>query len=437
MAVSKELEQVEAALKALQSTDLRDSSSWGWWSKARREEVERLYKAIGTALATLSENELASGVTQDLAFLWDQLDALRIAYEGDPTYLSRVKTWDSAVPAAAVRQRLVEIRKRLGHILTTGQPEPPPFDRRKLLLLLGGAGLAALMPSSVGKLFRNEALSPLEQAEIANVGSAAKAQAAWRPEPGLYLQFGAYNTAQEAGAALQQLGGQGLKAFAAVGPAPRFKLLLPQRFPDIEAAFDAIDNLEGPLAETGVGIVEVKSDGSTIWHKTRERQILDEMQLRRLEEFSARQYHRFVSEAVRRYPLTDNVDWDMLLVHNLIQIESSGRPKMKSKRGAKGLMQLRDVPTDSTWLKMHKISPYFHGAIARKHRCDPYDPEQNIDAGVRYLNYLRRKFPDQPIEVHLRMYNAGERKVLRKLVRNYSYSSNVLAGLVTGPGKMQ
>jgi soluble lytic murein transglycosylase-like protein len=78
---------------------------------------------------------------------------------------------------------------------------------------------------------------------------------------------------------------------------------------------------------------------------------------------------------------------DERLVHAVIQTESNYQPRARSRAGAKGLMQL--MP-----------------ATARQYAVrDPYDPQANIDAGVRHLKHLLSRFD---LRLALAAYNAGE-----------------------------
>jgi soluble lytic murein transglycosylase-like protein len=83
---------------------------------------------------------------------------------------------------------------------------------------------------------------------------------------------------------------------------------------------------------------------------------------------------------------------DVRLVHAVIEAESNYRPRARSSKGAKGLMQL--MP-----------------ATARQYAVkDPYDPKANIEAGVRHLKDLLTRFD---VALALAAYNAGEATVQR------------------------
>lgn len=80
---------------------------------------------------------------------------------------------------------------------------------------------------------------------------------------------------------------------------------------------------------------------------------------------------------------------DPLLVHSVIQVESSYNTSAVSPKGAQGLMQL--IP-----------------ATARRFGVsNSFDVKQNIEGGVRYLKYLSSLFPDS-LHLTLAAYNAGE-----------------------------
>lgn len=89
-----------------------------------------------------------------------------------------------------------------------------------------------------------------------------------------------------------------------------------------------------------------------------------------------------VEAAARKY------DVDPLLVHSVIQVESNYNQYAVSPKGALGLMQL--MP----------------GTARRFGVSNPFDVQQNIEGGVRYLKYLNSLFPDERLA--LAAYNAGE-----------------------------
>lgn len=80
------------------------------------------------------------------------------------------------------------------------------------------------------------------------------------------------------------------------------------------------------------------------------------------------------------------------IVHAVIEAESNYQPRARSRKGAKGLMQL--MP-----------------ATARQYAVrDPYDPRTNVEAGVRHLKDLLSRFD---LGLALAAYNAGEATVRR------------------------
>lgn len=81
------------------------------------------------------------------------------------------------------------------------------------------------------------------------------------------------------------------------------------------------------------------------------------------------------------------------LVLAVIAVESAGRPDAVSHAGAQGLMQLIPATAD------------------RFSVGDPFDPGQNIQGGVAYLDWLLDRFDQDPI-LALAGYNAGEGAVL-------------------------
>jgi len=97
-------------------------------------------------------------------------------------------------------------------------------------------------------------------------------------------------------------------------------------------------------------------------------------------------FHPLILKAANRYQV------DSALIKAIIMAESNDNPKAVSKRGAKGLMQL-----------MPKIAEALGVGGS-------FDPEHNINAGVRYFRKLLNQF-DGDIKLALAAYNAGSRKV--------------------------
>jgi len=92
-----------------------------------------------------------------------------------------------------------------------------------------------------------------------------------------------------------------------------------------------------------------------------------------------------VSAMVERSAKAHSID--PLLIHSVIQVESNYNAHAVSNKGAQGLMQLTP-PT----ARMLGVS-------------DSFDPQQNIEAGVRYLKQLKDLYKDDRLA--LAAYNAG------------------------------
>jgi soluble lytic murein transglycosylase-like protein len=90
-----------------------------------------------------------------------------------------------------------------------------------------------------------------------------------------------------------------------------------------------------------------------------------------------------VDETAKRYEV------DPLLVHSVIQVESNYNPFALSPKGAQGLMQL--IPSTARRFGV----------------TNPWDVQQNIEGGVRYLKYLSGLFPND-LKLTIAAYNAGE-----------------------------
>ena len=85
---------------------------------------------------------------------------------------------------------------------------------------------------------------------------------------------------------------------------------------------------------------------------------------------------------------------DAKLVRAVIQVESAYHERARSPKGAMGLMQL--MPSTARQLNV----------------SNPFDPEQNVDAGVRHLKKLLESYGGD-VKLTLAAYNAGAGAVAR------------------------
>ncbi len=98
-------------------------------------------------------------------------------------------------------------------------------------------------------------------------------------------------------------------------------------------------------------------------------------------------FHPLIVRIAKRHSV------DPALVMAIVMAESSYNPRAVSKVGARGLMQLMPNTAESLGVK------------------DSFNPEQNIDGGVRYFRKLLDRFNGDVI-LALAAYNAGSRHVI-------------------------
>ncbi len=124
---------------------------------------------------------------------------------------------------------------------------------------------------------------------------------------------------------------------------------------------------------------------------------------------AARGYHILVRDAIAELPLKgasmnqyDNLinqhalayGLDPALVKAVMITESNSNPAAISRKGAQGLMQI--MPDTAQIVELR----------------NPFDPDENIRAGARYLKLLQEMFRGD-LELVLAAYNAGPSKVIQ------------------------
>jgi len=97
-------------------------------------------------------------------------------------------------------------------------------------------------------------------------------------------------------------------------------------------------------------------------------------------------YSSYVQKSARKYAIEPE------LIHAVIRTESNGNYRAVSKKGAMGLMQL--MPATASDMNVG----------------NPFNPEENIEGGTRYLRYLIEKFNGN-LTLAIAAYNSGPKTV--------------------------
>jgi len=107
-----------------------------------------------------------------------------------------------------------------------------------------------------------------------------------------------------------------------------------------------------------------------------------------------------IAQAAARHNVDPN------LVRAVVKVESNFNPNAVSRKGAMGLMQL--MPSTARQLNLK----------------NPFDPDQNVDAGVRHLKQLLESYGGD-VRLTLAAYNAGSGAVARSAgVPHYPETQN-------------
>jgi soluble lytic murein transglycosylase len=138
-------------------------------------------------------------------------------------------------------------------------------------------------------------------------------------------------------------------------------------------------------------------------------------------------YSEYVHKAASKYMIEPE------LIHAVIKTESNGNSLAVSRKGAIGLMQL--MPSTASDMNV----------------TNPFDPEENIEGGTRYLRFLLEKF-NGDLTLALAAYNAGPatvekygcvppisetREYVKRVFSRYKGKKNVdVADGVSAPSKI-
>ena len=123
-------------------------------------------------------------------------------------------------------------------------------------------------------------------------------------------------------------------------------------------------------------------------------------------------YGTLIYETAKRHQVNPTV------VAALIRQESAGKVRAVSHKGARGLMQLMPATAQRFGVRKEQL----------------FEPQHNLEAGVRYLSWLMDQFPNDLAKI-LAAYNAGEGAVARyKGIPPYRETQNYVRRIFTNLG---
>ena len=140
------------------------------------------------------------------------------------------------------------------------------------------------------------------------------------------------------------------------------------------------------IDEEGVICYTDSPDGKKPQQLNRDKKSRNERPAEKAEAVLHRDYSGYVHRASTKY------DHEPDLIKAVIKTESNGNHKAVSRKGAMGLMQL--MPSTASDMNV----------------SNPFNPEENIEGGVRYLKHLLERF-DGNLTLALAAYNSGPRTV--------------------------
>lgn len=161
--------------------------------------------------------------------------------------------------------------------------------------------------------------------------------------------------------------------------------MIPSRILTLAALFLLI------VLSAGIASADIYSykDEDGVWHFTNDRQRISSDRRYKLylkyhnnPKLYINDYAAEIDKAAEQYGI------DTSLIKAVIHAESAFDHRATSREGAKGLMQL--MPYTADYLSVD----------------DPYDPEDNILGGTKYLSMLLKRF-DNNTQFALAAYNAG------------------------------